>query len=179
MTMHWAIAHTIEENVESSLQSHSSLIRYIWNDIYPTFWGSILEQKTKTHVFEEIVREVLLHTITWIITPQLEDSLIDLQDILPSNAGEDWAKELWLKIQEKTIELTTWSFTVDKQAIILDILDYNSDIGIMKQNRLVIAFIEWCNDDMPITSNTQALCDKIILRVTHSMMEQRKNEFPK
>lgn len=49
----------------------------------------------------------------------------------------------------------------------------------MKQNRLVIAFIEWCNDDMPITSNTQALCDKIILRVTHSMREQRKNEFPK
>lgn len=181
MTMHWAIAHTIEESVGSSLNYQSPLSQYIWKDLYPPFWEDSLDQQTKTHEFDDIFREIFLHQITGIITPQLENSLLDLQEILPNNSEniqdglsmEDRAKKLWLRMRKKAISMMAQYMNTDEQEKILNILGYNSDLAIIKQNRLVKSFIEWCDDDKPITPSTQAISKEIITRSLHCIREQR------
>ena len=86
---------------------------------------------------------------------------------------EDRAKKLWLRMRKKAISMMAPYMNTDEQEKILNILGYNSDLAIIKQNRLVKSFIEWCDDDKPITPSTQAISKEIITRSLHCIREQR------
>lgn len=178
MTMNGIIAKNIEQNVDSSLHYISPLHQYIWRDIYPNFWGSHLDQQIKIHAFDEIFREILLYEITGTLTPQLTDVSNDLRSILAwdenhSNFPEAMVWPLQFKMHQQAIWIATKYMNLAQQEKILAILGYDSSLDIIKQNRRVVAFIEWRDDDKPISSWTEAIRDNTITRTLHCVREAR------